>query len=157
MAHVMLIDQEPESIVTISRTLRRVGHEVTTACSGREGFERALTHPIDRIMWGLCLRDMSGLELLERLRRRLTSLPFVVVTGRVTTKEVAAAMKMGAADVLQKPVLEQTLLHCVASVLRLEPTEILEAPTIEHTSYEAHAAARLARVLVPIVVASSDT
>ncbi len=62
--------------------------------------------------------DMSGLDLLKRLREMKNSIPVIVITGHGDVPLAVEAMKHGASDFLEKPFDDETLLRAVRSALR---------------------------------------
>jgi CheY-like chemotaxis protein len=158
MAQLLLVDEDPGTLLGLGGILRAAGYRVITASSGMQAVERLGRHRVDLVLADLHLPDMSGLEFLQYVRRTRRTLPFVVVTGFASTHDAVTAMRLGAADVLEKPVRDESLLRAVQAALRAAPgTPDAGGPVSENVSpQEAHAAARWARALVPVIDAPKD-
>lgn len=82
------------------------------------------------------LPGMSGLELLQKLRREGHSIPIVMITGHGDVAMAVAAMKAGASDFLEKPVARRRLVDCVEIAIktsrRLNRLEIRHRGIISH-------------------------
>jgi CheY-like chemotaxis protein len=161
MAQLLLIDDDPGTLFGYGTILRSAGHDVVTASSGSQGLEVLDCRTVDLVLSDLRLPDMSGLDILRHIRDRRDPVALVVVSGYGCTRDVVAAMQLGAADFIEKPVFEDGLLRTVDTVLGLKHDERDADPwrdeeTREGREQAAHAAARLARVLVPIIDSSTD-
>ena len=73
--------------------------------------------PADLVLSDLTMPGLSGLELLERIRREHPGTDFVVVTGHATVDSAVGALRMGAADYLQKPIRAEELVLVVRRLL----------------------------------------
>jgi len=103
MPHVLIIDDDVVVLEVLGRFFRADGFDVSIAASGRAGLSLAAQGNIDVLVLDLCLPDMSGLAVLADLRQAGFGLPVVTISGLATLEETAAAMKLGALDVLSKP------------------------------------------------------
>src|SRR5262245_40149798 len=103
MAQVLLIDDDPGTLVTFGATLRSAGHAVVCAKSALEGLDRLARQWIDVTISDLRLPDLSGLDVLRTIRRHRVFTPFVFVTAFPTPKDMVIAMRMGARDFVTKP------------------------------------------------------
>jgi hypothetical protein len=100
---------------------------------------------------------MSALDLIEYVRGRQRPVRFIVITGFGTTRDAVAAMRLGAADFLEKPVFEEDLLYAIrASISSVGHDAVVAAADGRNGAPAAHAAARWARVIVPLVDSPTD-
>jgi two-component system response regulator FixJ len=77
--------------------------------------------------------DMSGVELLEKLKETGTSIPAVVITGHGDVPMAVAAMKAGAVDFIEKPFEDETLVEAIkraASQLEESPAAMVDTATL---------------------------
>lgn len=158
MTQLLLIDDDPGTLEGFGLILRTAGYAVQSAPSGSQGL-RVLRHqPIDLVLTDLRLPDMSGLEILRHAREKDRPVPCVIITGFSGSRDAVTAMRLGAADVLEKPVFQDSLLRAVRSSLRDTVAELPEPEPADDgmDDYESHAAARWARVLVPILDSPKD-
>ncbi len=115
----LLINDEEWTTRSIESILRPEGYAVLRAYTGRQGFELASRVDADLLMIDVQLPDISGIELIARLRQLPTvrpSVPIVVFTsGKMSRSQRLEAYCQGAWDILQPPFDPQEL------VARMEP------------------------------------
>jgi len=102
MPRVLLVDDDVTALEQFAFAFRHAGFEVELATTGREGINIGLHCRPDAAIIDLRLPDISGLDVLEQLRQ--TSSQLIMVTGFATTDVAVAAMRLGANDILEKPV-----------------------------------------------------
>jgi DNA-binding NtrC family response regulator len=117
-ARILIIDDEPILRESIATYLEDSGFETIQAGDGPEGlecFERR--HP-DLVLLDLRMPKMDGLEVLERIRERAPETPVIVVTGAGVLQDAVAALRLGAAEFVSKPILDMAVLeHAVVNAL----------------------------------------
>jgi len=152
MPKILLVDDDLGTLETFRTILHLARYDVLVAESGQSALSIIRDQAVDLALVDLRLPDISGLDVM---RRSPPWLPFVVVTGFGTSRAAVDALRLGAIDFLEKPLFEEELLRTVQAVLPVSKrwARDSETPRPEH---EAHAAERLARVLVPIVDSSKD-
>src|SRR5262245_65955106 len=94
---VLVIDDEPQILRALRINLSVRGYEVTTAATGAEALRSAADHRPDVIVLDLGLPDMSGIEVLGRLRGWLTA-PVIVLSARTDSADKVEALDAGAGD-----------------------------------------------------------
>ncbi|OGR90457.1 MAG: hypothetical protein A2V88_14855, partial [Elusimicrobia bacterium RBG_16_66_12] len=117
MARVLIIDDDPSTLSTLSTMLEREGYAVETAESGERGLELALGGIFDVVISDVRLPGMSGLDVLRQLRERRLDTSLIMMTGFASVDLAVDAMKLGAADFVQKPIFEDELLMRVSSAV----------------------------------------
>jgi ActR/RegA family two-component response regulator/AraC-like DNA-binding protein len=115
-----LIDDEIHSTDTLVMLMTLEGLAVECEASGIAGLQRALTETFDGIILDLRLPDLSGQAVLERLVAAGVSAPVLVLSGFAGFAEGVAAMKAGARDVRQKPIMGDELATLMEHVIRRE-------------------------------------
>ncbi len=91
---------------------------VATAATGREALSRLGDEgPFDLVITDLSMREMDGLELLERVKRASPRTEVIVLTGYASLESALQAMRLGAADYLRKPVSPPEIAYCVKRTL----------------------------------------
>lgn len=154
MAQVLLVDDDPDTRRVVGTVLRMAGYQVIEVSSGSEALECLARRAIDVIIAELRLPDMPGLDLF-RSPRWGRNVPFVIITGFGTVRDAVSAMRLGAHDVVDKPVLSDDVLRIVRRALaRPDDASAPDAVVGEHQV--AHAAARWAQALVPIIECPQD-
>ena len=116
-ATVFLVDDDPEMLKAITRTVASAGWPVQTYLSGE-----AFLHAYDPTQAGCVVLDLrmprvSGLRVQETLTARNASIPLIFITGYGEVAVAVQAMKAGAMDFLEKPFSEQMLLDCIEQAM----------------------------------------
>ncbi len=119
-AHILVVDDEPDISALVAYHLARESYRVRTAASGPEALRAAELERPDLIVLDLMLPGMSGLAVLEELRRRpeLQEVPVILLTARREEQDRIAGLRQGADDYVAKPFSPQELILRVAAVLR---------------------------------------
>ena len=100
---VLVIDDDPLILEFIRRGLGEDGYTVDVAGSGTEGSLFARLSPYDVIVLDVVLPDMSGFDVLKRLRADAIAIPVLMLTGRTGTDAKIQGLDAGADDYLTKP------------------------------------------------------
>src|SRR5512141_364021 len=117
---VLVVDDEKNIQVTLSRALSMAGHAVEVAGGGREALEKIAALPVDVVVMDVRMPDLDGLSVLEKARQTRPDLPVLITSGHGSTETVRSAFKLGAFDYLEKPITEkEKLLVAVKNALAL--------------------------------------
>jgi len=117
---VLLVDDEKNILLTLSRALTMEGHVVETASGGREALDRIAALPVDVVVMDVRMPDLDGLSVLQKARETRPDLPVVIMSGHGSIETVRSAFKLGAFDYLEKPITEKDkLLVAVRNALAL--------------------------------------
>jgi len=100
---ILVVDDEQEMLQVLSRSFKRKGYEVQCAESGEEAWKAIEETMFDIVISDLAMEDLSGLELLERVRATDAALPFIIMTGVGTIESAVEAIKLGAYHYITKP------------------------------------------------------
>lgn len=100
---ILVVDDEPNQLVTISRILSRRGYRMLTASNGQEALALLADEPVDVMVTDLNMPVMDGMTLLREVADSDANPSTVVLTGYGTIQSAVDAMKHGAADYLIKP------------------------------------------------------
>jgi len=113
MKPLLIIEDEHALASALMAVGRRIGYGATLCGSGRRGLEELDAGEFSLVILDIGLPDMSGLELLETVRARSSSLPVLIITAHGSLGNAVAARKLGAEAYLVKPLdlheLEATL------------------------------------------------
>ncbi|MDR2551145.1 MAG: response regulator [Desulfobulbus sp.] len=118
---VLLVDDDEEFLAILAERLTIRGLEVTTAASGRAALDLFGTAWFKVVVLDLQMPDMDGLEVLERLVALNPVQQIIVLTGHATVTKGVRAMKLGAADLLEKPVDIRELVEKIKSAAASAP------------------------------------
>jgi nitrogen regulation protein NR(I) len=100
---ILLVDDDPGIVDTLSRVLIDEGYEVAVENRGDAGFTRAASEPFNTVITDLKMPGLSGLELVRQLHAARPRLPIILITAFGTTQTAIEATKYGAYDYLLKP------------------------------------------------------
>jgi len=121
-ARVLVIDDDQIVLDSISQILTDDNYDVDVTLRGGEGLERAIRKDYDIVLIDIRMPDMGGIKVLRDIRRKRPALPVVMITGYATAPSAEMAMKLGAADFIEKPFEPEELLETVASALQTATT-----------------------------------
>jgi CheY-like chemotaxis protein len=115
---ILLIDDDPALGGYLTRVLTRGGFEVTHELDSASALLRVEEQDWDLLITDIELPGMNGLELLERVRQLVPSLPVAVLTGNPTVDYAVSALRSAAAEFLQKPIGAGDLITKAAELIR---------------------------------------
>jgi two-component system phosphate regulon response regulator PhoB len=117
---ILVVDDEPDIIALVAYHLARSGYRVSTASSGAEALQAAREERPAMIILDLMLPELSGFEVLERLRadKSLADTPVLMLTARREEPDRVQGLSLGADDYLVKPFSPQELVLRVRNILR---------------------------------------
>lgn len=104
-ARILIVDDNEMNRDMLARRLERDGHEVVLAENGPQALECLITHPIDLMLLDIMMPQMSGYEVLERVKEN-TSLPYIpviIISAVSDLNSVVRCIEIGAEDYLFKP------------------------------------------------------
>ena len=99
---ILVVEDEPRLLRSLTRALREEGYAVDTAAAGDDGLYKAESHDYDAIVLDIMLPRLDGWEILERLRKQKQT-PVLMLTARDATKDRVRGLDTGADDYLVKP------------------------------------------------------
>jgi CheY-like chemotaxis protein len=117
-ALILIIDDDAGTRENFEWALRPLGFGVRTARCGAEGIRIAQSDAFDLLLVDFGLPDMHGTDLIRRLQIGIGAPPFVLISAFLTTAITVDAMRLGALDVLEKPIWIDDLPDLLFSVLQ---------------------------------------
>ena len=121
-AKILIVDDEPNVRLMYHSALESEKYELYEAESGAKALEQCKHRKHDAAILDLRMPGMDGLELLEQMHGRHVFTPVVIITAFADVPNAVSAMKLGAIDFLQKPILPEQLRAIVKDILvRHEP------------------------------------
>ncbi|MGD2167067.1 MAG: response regulator transcription factor [Gammaproteobacteria bacterium] len=115
---VLLIEDDEVLNQAVTQQLQEAGYKVDSATDGREGCYFAEEYPVDLAIVDLGLPQMSGVEIIRKVRSVGKSYPILVLTARDRWQDKVDALKLGADDYVVKPFHSEELLARVDALLR---------------------------------------
>lgn len=119
---ILLVEDEPGLILTLSDRLIKEGYSVEQASDGQRGYERCLAENFDLIILDVMLPKKNGFDLLRDLRLAGNKTPILMLTARGQLVDKVVGLKLGADDYVTKPFEMMELLARVEALLRRAPT-----------------------------------
>lgn len=135
---ILAVDDEPNMRRLLEISLRQAGYKVVSAANGRDALALIQAQSVDLVVSDLHMPGMSGLALLEALRKQYERLPFIMVTAQGEIKTAVEAMKLGASDYILRPFELETLEIAIEKALtvnriQLENTFFKQASQLAET------------------------
>jgi len=111
--NVLIIDDNQEVVERLRKILEKENYTTFGAYSGLEGIETIKNNRIDAMVTDIKMADISGIEVLERVKKLYQDIEVIMVTGYDEQELAVRALKAGAIDYLHKPVNLEELIHAI--------------------------------------------
>lgn len=120
MKHILVVDDEAPVRLLLEKILESAGYRVTSVPEGTAALKAARETPPDLVICDLSMPVIDGFTVCSMLKRNRTfRSPILVLSGRVSEKDIQAARKAGADEFISKPVQREKLLAAVAEWLAI--------------------------------------
>jgi two-component system nitrogen regulation response regulator NtrX len=160
MAHLLIVDDDKNTLASLSRAFRLAGHEATVCDNAARALELVKSQAFDMMLSDVVMPGKDGLALLEDLRSLGITLPVVMISGQANIEMAVRATRLGALDFLEKPLSTDKLLLTVDNVLKLKRLEDENRDLRQRVGKHeiVHSGERMARVMAQVDrVAASET
>lgn len=115
---ILLVDDEVNLVEPMSYTLKQKGFETEVALNGTQAMELYDSAEPDLILLDWSMPDLSGLEVLKKIRENQNFTPVIMVTGKSAKEDIVEGLEAGADDYITKPFNWEELLARVNSAIR---------------------------------------
>ena len=122
-ACLLLVDDDPNTLASLSRAFRMAGHEVTICDNANRAVELMRSEPFDLVFSDVVMPGKTGLDLLEEMKGSGITTPIIMISGQANIEMAVRATKLGALDFLEKPLSTDKLLLTIENALRLTRLE----------------------------------
>jgi DNA-binding NtrC family response regulator len=122
-AHLLIVDDEANTLASLSRAFRLAGHEATVCDNATKAVELAKSQNFDLILSDMVMPGKGGMALLEELKSQGVAAPVVMMSGQADIEMAVRATRLGALDFLEKPISTEKLLLTVENALKLQRLE----------------------------------
>jgi two-component system, NtrC family, nitrogen regulation response regulator NtrX len=122
-AHLLIVDDEANTLASLSRAFRLAGHEATVCDNAAKALDLARTQNFDLILSDVVMPGKDGLTLLEELKQQGVTAPVVMMSGQAHIEMAVRATRLGALDFLEKPISSDKLMLTVDNALKLQRLE----------------------------------
>ena len=117
MATILVLDDVLDAVILIKRILSRKGHEVITFTEEEEAIAYAAAHSVDLAILDIKLKRLSGVEVLEMLKKIAPAIRVLMLTGYPSLETAREALALGAGEYCVKPIDMDELEDKVAALL----------------------------------------
>ena len=122
-AHILIIDDDANTLASLARAFRLAGHEATVCDNAARALELAKAERFDLILSDVVMPGRDGIALLEDFRAIGLASPVVMMSGQASIEMAVKATRLGASDFLEKPISSEKLLLTVENALRVRHLE----------------------------------
>ena len=117
---ILVIDDEPVVGDALKLLLETSGFEVAVTKSGRPGIIQANTGRFSIVVVDLFLPDITGLQVIKRIRQQQPKLPIILMTGNGSAEAFSDALKLGVSGILCKPFMPVEIIQLVMKATNQE-------------------------------------
>lgn len=120
MSKILVIDDDNDMCLLLNRFLTRHGHEVSGMNSGKAAIDWMSKNQPDLVLCDFRLEDMTGAEILGKIKDTYPGTPVIIITGYSDVKDAVEVMKLGAYDYVTKPLFPDEILLTIKKALSEE-------------------------------------
>ena len=117
-SRILLVEDEPGLVLTVSDLLSTEGHEVDTAADGEAALAKASAGNFDLVILDVMLPKRTGFDVCRELRQKGMDIAILMLTAKTQVVDRVVGLKLGADDYLTKPFDPAELLARVEALLR---------------------------------------
>ncbi len=128
---VLYVEDEELFRITIERKLKDFFRDIILAKDGVEGLERLKNNPVDLIITDNLMPNLSGLDMIQEIRKQDTKTPIILVTGFIDTEFLIRAINLGVTQFVAKPINYDNLYKAIEIATQRVILENLERKTQE--------------------------
>ncbi|MBC7655201.1 MAG: sigma-54-dependent Fis family transcriptional regulator [Oligoflexus sp.] len=120
MKKILIVDDEVNIGLLLSKFLSRNGFEVKTATSGATAFEKLTTESFNLVLCDFRLEDTDGREVLKKIKLSYPRTGVIIITGYSDIKLAVELIKMGAYDYITKPLYPDEILNTIKKAIETQ-------------------------------------
>lgn len=117
MKKILIVDDEVNTALLLSKFLTRNGFEVSTASNGSSGMEYLKNGEYDLVLCDFRLEDTDGREMLKNIKAQYPKTGVIIITGYSDIKMAVELIKMGAYDYITKPLYPDEILNTITKAI----------------------------------------
>jgi len=129
---VLVIDDEQIVLDSVKKILAEENFEVDVTLSGKMGIEMAVKNSYDIVLTDIRMPEVDGLIVLRDIKRQKPGLPVSIITGYGSVRSAVQAMKLGAADYIEKPFSPDDLVRSVNEAIDHAQIHVPEPQAVVH-------------------------
>ena len=115
MARILIVDDSPTQTLSLSKILKKHGHEILTAKDGEEGVEVAKAELPDLVLMDVVMPKINGFQATRQITKNPSTshIPVIIVTTKDQETDRIWGARQGAKSYVTKPVEEDLLMDAV--------------------------------------------
>jgi two-component system, OmpR family, response regulator len=121
-SRILVVDDEPSIVDSVSTVLRYEGFEVEVAHTGRQALQKAQEQRFDLIVLDVMLPDLDGIEVTRRIRADGLGVPVLFLTAKAEVEDRIAGLTVGGDDYVAKPFSLMEVVARTKAILRRRAT-----------------------------------
>ncbi len=119
MAKILVLDDLSDALLLVERILAAKGHEVMGFTDEQQAIAYARSNPLDLLILDIKLRKLTGIEVLEQIKKANPSVKAIMLTGYPSLETARKAKELGAQAYSVKPIESEELEETVARILSM--------------------------------------
>lgn len=135
---ILIVDDEPSILQSLGGLLSDEGFEVTTASNGYEALKIVDAESPDLVLLDIWMQGIDGIETLKEIKKNNPFIQVIIITGHGTIETAIKAIKLGAFDLIEKPLSIDKVIVVINNALNFrrleEENRYLRTKTIEKQS-----------------------
>jgi len=135
---LLIVDDEPSILQSLGGLLSDEGFEVTTAVNGYEALKIIEVESPDLVLLDIWMPGIDGIETLKEIKKENPNIQVIIITGHGTIETAVRATKLGAYDLIEKPLSIDKVIVAINNALNFrrleEENKYLRKKTIEKNS-----------------------
>jgi two-component system nitrogen regulation response regulator NtrX len=135
---LLIVDDEPSILQSLSGLLSDEGFEVTTAANGYEALKIIDAESPDLVLLDIWMPGIDGIETLKEIKKENPNIQVIIITGHGTIETAVKATKLGAFDLIEKPLSIDKIIVAINNALNFrrleEENKYLRKKTLEKNS-----------------------
>jgi len=135
---ILIVDDEPSILQSLSGLLSDEGFEITTAANGYEALKVVDTESPDLVLLDIWMPGIDGIETLIEIKKENPHIQVIIISGHGTIETAVKAVKLGAFDLIEKPLSIDKVIVAINNALNFrrleEENKYLRKKTLEKHS-----------------------
>lgn len=141
MKNILIIDDEVNVALLLSKFLTRNGFNVVTASTGSSAFEHLKNQEFNLVLCDYRLEDTDGREILKHIKADHPQTGVIIITGYSDIKMAVELIKLGAYDYITKPLYPDEILSTINKALEMQ-NALMESPSDSSASSPSEGSSR---------------
>lgn len=120
MKRILVVDDEENARIALSKILTREGYDVASACNGFEALNYLRGKEVELIITDINMPEMNGMAFLRELSRSHPASNVIMITAYGEVESYIEAMNLGAFEYINKPVKLEELNKIITKIFKLK-------------------------------------